>query len=110
MSKARDEVKVLPPKGDGSGGKNSPKDDTPKGSRVEELSSELMQLKLQRKIDMLKKKLKGSKSWQLTSNLSNEESDASSKEEVKGEKRRKGYKQSYKATSFNYDKLPPSSA
>jgi hypothetical protein len=54
MSKAEDEVEVFPPNGDGSGDKNSPKDGTPTGSRVEELSSKLMQLKLQRKIDKLK--------------------------------------------------------
>jgi hypothetical protein len=47
-------VEVLPPKGDSLGDKSSPKDDTPKGLRVEELSSELKQLKLQKKIDKLK--------------------------------------------------------
>jgi hypothetical protein len=62
MSKVRDEVEVLPPKGDGSDGKNTPKDDTPKVSRVEQLSSELKKLNLQRKIDKLKKKLKDSRS------------------------------------------------
>jgi hypothetical protein len=46
---------------DDSGDKGS-KHDTPKGSHVEELSSELMQLKLQRKIDKLKKNLKAMKS------------------------------------------------
>jgi hypothetical protein len=93
MLKAEDEVEVFPPNGDGSGDKNSPKDGTPMGSRVEELSSKLMQLKLQRKIDKLKKKLKTSKSQQLTfSSSSNEESDASSEEEVKGNKRRMGDK------------------
>jgi hypothetical protein len=59
MSKAGGKVEVLPPKGNGSGGKNSPKNGSPKGSHVEHLFSELMQLKLQRKIDKLKKKLKG---------------------------------------------------
>jgi hypothetical protein len=62
MSKVGDEVEVLPPKGDGSGGKNTPKDGTPKVLRVEQLSSELKKLKLQRKIDKLKKKLKDSRS------------------------------------------------
>jgi hypothetical protein len=84
MSKARDDVDEVPPpppKGDASGGKITPIVDTPKGSRVEQLSSELMQLKLQRKIDKLKKKLKDSKSRQLTSSSSsNEETDDSSKE------------------------------
>jgi hypothetical protein len=47
---------------DDSGDKSSSKHDTPKGSHVEELSSELMQLKLQRKIDKLKKNLKAMKS------------------------------------------------
>jgi hypothetical protein len=70
MSKAGDEVEVAPPRVGDSGDKNSPKHGTPKGSRVEELSSELMQLKLQRKIDKLKKKLKDSKSRQLTSSSS----------------------------------------
>jgi hypothetical protein len=46
MSKVGDEVEVLPPKGDGSGGKNTPKDDTPKVLHVEQLSSELKKLKL----------------------------------------------------------------
>jgi hypothetical protein len=70
---------------------------------VEQLSFELMQLKLQRKIDKLKKKLKDSKSRQLTSS-------SSSNEEVKGKGKRgrKGDKRSYNNTSFNYDNLPPS--
>jgi hypothetical protein len=62
MSKVGDEVEVLPPKGDGSSGKNTPKDGTPKVSRVEQLSSEFKKLNLQRKIDKLKKKLKDSRS------------------------------------------------
>jgi hypothetical protein len=37
-------------------------------------------------------------------------SDASSKEEVKGKRGRKGDKRSYNTTSINYDNLPPSSA
>jgi hypothetical protein len=78
---------------------------------VEQLSSKLMQLKLQRKIDKLKKKLKDYKSQQLTSSSSsNEETDDSSKEEVKSKRERKGDKRSYKTTSFNYDNLPPSNA
>jgi hypothetical protein len=110
MSKAREQVEVPPPRVDDSGDKNSSKHNTPKGSRVEELSSELMQLKLQRKIDKLKKKLKVMKSSQLTSSsLSNEESDASSEEEVKGKRGRKGDKKSYNTTSFNYDNFPSSS-
>jgi hypothetical protein len=111
MSKAGDDVEVLPPKGDGSGGKTTPKDGTPKGSHVEQFSSKIKQLKLQRKIDYLKKKLKDSKSWQMTcSSSSNEETDASSEEEVKGKRGRKADKRSYNTTSFNYDNLPPSSA
>jgi hypothetical protein len=51
-----------PPKGDGPSGKTTPTNSTPKGSRVEQMSYELKQLKLQRKIDKLKKKLKDSKS------------------------------------------------
>jgi hypothetical protein len=74
---------------------------------VEQLSFELMQLKLQRRID----KLKASNSQQLTSSSSsNEETNASSEEEVKGERGRKGDKKSYNNTYFNYDNLPPSSA
>jgi hypothetical protein len=110
MSKAGDNVEIILPKGDGSGGMTTPVDGTPKGSHVEQLSFELKQLKLQRKIDKLKKKLKDSKSRQLTSSSSsNEETDASSKE-VKDKKKRKGDKKSYNITSFNYDNLPPSSA
>jgi hypothetical protein len=46
----------------------------------------------------------------LTSSLSsNEESDASSEEEVKLKRGRKGDRRSYNTTSFNYDNLPPSS-
>jgi hypothetical protein len=76
-----------------------PKDGTPKGSRVEQLSSKLKQLKLQRKIDILKKKLKDSKSDQLTSSpSSHKESDASSEEEVKDKRGRKGDKRSYNTT------------
>jgi hypothetical protein len=60
-------------------------------------SSELMQLKLQRKIDKLKKKLKYSKSHQLTSSSSsNEETDDSSEEQVKGKRGRNGDKRSRK--------------
>jgi hypothetical protein len=75
---------------------------------VEQLSSELKQLKLQRKIDKLKKKLKESKSRELSySSSSNEETGASS-EEVKGKKGRQGDKKSYNTTSFDYDNLPSS--
>jgi hypothetical protein len=67
----------------------------------------LKQLKLQRKIDKLKKKLKESKSHELASpSSSNEETDASSKEEVKDKKGGKGDKRSYNTTPFNYDNLP----
>jgi hypothetical protein len=111
MLKAGDEVEVLPPKGDGSSAKNSPKDGTPKDSHVEQFSSELQQLKLQIKINKLKKKRKDSKSQQLTSSSSsNEEIDASSEEEVKGKRGWKGDNRSYNTTSFNYDNLPSSSA
>jgi hypothetical protein len=78
---------------------------------VEQLSSEFMQLKLQRKIGKLKKKLKDSKSQQSTSSSSsNKETNNSSEEEVKDKRGRNGDKRSYKTTSFNYDKLPPSNA
>jgi hypothetical protein len=66
-----------------------------------------MQIKLQRKIN----KLKAPKTQQLTSSSSsNKESDTTFKEEVKSKRRRKGDKRSYNTTSFNYDKLSPSSA
>jgi hypothetical protein len=116
MSNARDneeEIPPPPPKGDASGGKTTPTVGTPKGLQVEQLSSELMQLKVQRKIDKLKKKLKGSKSQQLTSSSSsNKETNDSSEEEVKGKGKigRKGDKKSYNNTSFNYDNLLSSNA
>jgi hypothetical protein len=69
MSKTKDDVDIISPKGDGSGGNTTPNNGTPKSSQMEELSSELKQLKLQRKIDKLKKKLKDSKSRQLTSSF-----------------------------------------
>jgi hypothetical protein len=105
MSKDGEDLEVPPPRVEDSGDKNSPKQGTPKGSRVEELSYELMQLNLQRK------RLKVMKSQQLTSSSSsNEESDASSKEEAKGKRGRKGDKRYYNTTSFNYDNLSPPSA
>jgi hypothetical protein len=55
MSKAGDEVQVIPPKRDGFNGKTILVDGASKDSHVEQLSSELKQLKLQRKTDMLKK-------------------------------------------------------
>jgi hypothetical protein len=108
MSKVGDGVHEIPPPpmGDGSGGKTTPIDGALRDSRVEQLSSELKQLKLQRKID----KLKDSKSRELaSSSSSNEETDASSEEEAKGKKGRKGDKRSYNTTYFNYDNLPHSS-
>jgi hypothetical protein len=60
MSKVGDEVQVIPPNGDGSDGKTTPVVGASKDTRVEQLSSELKQLKLQRRIDELKKKLKES--------------------------------------------------
>jgi hypothetical protein len=113
MSKAGEGVEEIPPppKGDGSGGMSTPTNGTLKDSRVEQLSSELKQLKLQRKIDKLKKKLKNPKSRELaSSSSSNEETDASSEEEATGKRGRKGDKKSYNTTSFNNDNLPPSSA
>jgi hypothetical protein len=111
MLKAEDNVEEVPPpppKGDASGGKITPIVGTLKGSRVEQLSPKLMKLKLQRKIDKLKKKLKDFKSRQLTSSSSsNEETNDSFKEEVKGKRGRKGDKRSYKTTSFNYDIILP---
>jgi hypothetical protein len=106
MSKEWENVETTPPKGDAFGGKTTPIDEASKDSHVEQLSSELKQLKLQRKIDMLK----DSRSRQLTySTSSNEETVASSEEEVKGKRGRKGDKRFYNITSFNYNKLSPSS-
>jgi hypothetical protein len=69
MSKVGDiEVEVPPTHGDGTGrtpparDKNSSKPNTLRGSNVAELTSKLKQLKLQRKIDKLQKKLKSKKS------------------------------------------------
>jgi hypothetical protein len=45
-----------------------------------------------------------------SSSSSNEEIDASSEEEAKGKRGRKGDKKSYNTISFNYDNLSPSSA
>jgi hypothetical protein len=109
MSKVGDEMHVIPPKGDGSNGKTTPVDGALKDSRVEQLSSELKQLKLQRKIDKLKKNLKESKSREVvSSSSSNEEIDASSEEEEKCKKEKKGDKRSYNTASYNYDNLPSS--
>jgi hypothetical protein len=46
----------------------------------------------------------------VSSPSSNEKTDASSEEEAKGKKGRKGDKRSCNTTSFNYDNLPHSSA
>jgi hypothetical protein len=106
MSKEGGNVETAPPKGDAS----TPIDGASKDS-VDQLSFELKQLKLQRKINKLKKKLKDSRSRQLISSpSSNEETDASSDEEVRGKKRRKGDKRYYNTIFFNYDNLPPSIA
>jgi hypothetical protein len=82
MSKPREGVEEItpPPKGDGSNGKTTLVDETSRDSRME-------QLKLQRKIDKLKKKLKESKSFEVaSSSSSNEETGASSGEEGKDKK------------------------
>jgi molybdopterin converting factor small subunit len=80
MSKAKDEVQFIPPKGDGSGAKTTPIDRASKDSHVE-------QLKLQRRIDKLKKKLKEFKSHEVASSFSsNKEVNASSEEEAKDKK------------------------
>jgi hypothetical protein len=106
MSKPREGVEEIPPppKGDGSNGKTTPVDGTSRDSQVEQLSSKLKWLKLQRKID----KLKESKSHEVaSSSSSNEETDASSKE-AKDKKEKKGDKRSYNTASYNYDNLPHS--
>jgi hypothetical protein len=108
----KEEIPPPPPKGDACVGKTIPIVGTPKGSRVEQLSSELMQLKLHRKIDKPKRKLKDSKSQQMTSSSSSNKETDNSSEEVKGKGKRgrKGDKRSYNTTSFNYDNLPSSNA
>jgi hypothetical protein len=106
MSKARDGVEGIPPppKSDVSNGKTTPIDGASRDSHMEQLSYELKQLKLQKKIDKIKKKLKDSKGQELAfSSSSNEETNASSKEEAKGKRGSKGDKKSYNTTSFNYD-------
>jgi hypothetical protein len=104
---SNDDVEITPPCGGGSSDKNSSTHDTLRGLHVDELTSELKQLKLQRKIDKPKKKLKLKKSQQVTSSSSsNEESDASFEEEIKGKSGRNEDKKSYSTTSFNYDNLP----
>jgi hypothetical protein len=68
---------------------------------MEQLSSELKQLKLQRKIDKPKKKLKDYKSHEVaSSSSSNKEIDASSEEEVKDKKGEKGDKRSTTPTTL----------
>jgi hypothetical protein len=109
MSKPGDGVEEIlpPPKGDDSNGKITPVDRTSRDSRMEQLSSELKQLKLQTKID----KLKESKSREVaSSSSSNEETDASFEEESKDKKEKKGDKRSYNTASYNYDNLPNSNA
>jgi hypothetical protein len=99
-------VQIIPPKDDGSDAKTTPVDGVLKDSCVLQLSSELKQLKLQRRIDKVKKKLKESKSREVaSSSSSNEETDASS-EEANDKKGGKGDQRSYNTTSFNYDNLP----
>jgi hypothetical protein len=89
------------------GDKGSLKPNTPRGSQVDEFSVELKHLKIQRKIEKLKKKLKTKKGREVTSfSSSNEESDDSFKEEIKNKNDKKGDKRSYNSTSFNYDNLP----
>jgi hypothetical protein len=96
------------------GDKDSSKPNTPRGSNVDELSSELKMLKLQEKIAKLKKKLKHKKSkdQELSSSLSSNEDGklSSSDESIKAKrgKKKKGVKPSYNTTSFNYDSLPSS--
>jgi hypothetical protein len=100
MSKLGKGVEEIPPppKGDGSNGKTTPVDGNSRDSLVE-------QLKLQRKIGKLKKKLKESKSREVaSSSSSNEETDASSEEEANDKKEKKGDKRSYNTASYNYDK------
>jgi hypothetical protein len=113
MSKVGDDVSEVPPppKGDAFDEKTTPIDGASRDSRMEQLSSELKQLNLQRKIDKLKKKPKDSKMRELVSfSSSNEETNASSEDEAKGKRERKGDKRSYNTTSFRYNNLPPSSA
>jgi hypothetical protein len=89
LNKGDNVVIPPPPKGNAFGGKTTPVDGASRDFRVEQLSSDLKQLKLQRKIDKFEKKLKDFKSRQLTSSsLSSEETDESSEEEVNGKKGR----------------------
>jgi hypothetical protein len=94
---------------------NGTKPSTPKGSKTDQLTSELKVLKLEQKIAKLKKKLKtkSPKGQEVSSSSSNEEGDdsSSSDDESSKAKRGKGKKKhgskpSYNTTSFNYDSLP----
>jgi hypothetical protein len=79
MSKPGEGVEEIPPPpwADGSNGKTTPVDGTSRDSLVEQLSSELKQLKLQKTIDKFKKKLKEYKSREVaSSSSSNEETNA----------------------------------
>jgi hypothetical protein len=64
MSKARENMEEIcpPPKGDGAGAKTTTVDGASRDSYGEQFSSKPKQLKLQRKIDKLRKMLKDSKS------------------------------------------------
>jgi hypothetical protein len=101
---------VPPLKGDGNGSKPS----TPKGSKANQLTSELKVLKLEQKITKLKKKLKtkNPKGQEVSSSSSNEEGNESSSDDESSKakrgkgKKKHGSKPSYNITSFNYDSLP----
>jgi hypothetical protein len=88
---------------------------TPRGSKVDELTSKLKVLKLQEKIAKLKKMLKSKKTniqEVSLSSSSNEEGNGSSDDDKSiqanngNSKKTNGAKPSYNTTSFNYDSLP----
>jgi hypothetical protein len=124
MSKVGEvEVEVPVTHGEGSGKSPPPgvgdtlKSSSPRGMKVDELTSELKVLKLQEKITKLKKKLKSKKmkvQEVSSSSSSNEEgNDSYSSDKSIQAKKGKGKKKNeskpyYNTTSFNYVSLPSS--
>jgi hypothetical protein len=112
MSKVRDTEVEIPVTEVGGSGPTPPpghlKPNTPRGSNVEELTSELKVLKLKKKLKSKKTKIQEVSS----SSSSNDEgngsssSDESFRDKKGNGKKKNGAKSSYNTTSFNYDSLP----
>jgi hypothetical protein len=122
MSWARDEVEVLPPKGDASSEKTLPQHDEDGNPIVVEVGSKSGTSKtptldhLMKKLEKLKaenKKLKEKGKKGISYSSSSEDGDSSLEEEVsnKGKKgRKKHFKPSNNSMSFNYNNIPTSTA